>query len=625
MTLGRTVRQLAMLASCAGLVVTGLLSGPSAAQANIAASRPGRLPSAPGHLSTFDVPAPGTVLYQLMHEVGPDGAVPLATALQAFSLEIAPLPGVRLPAGRPGAIADGTFAMDWALRHWNQLAPAQKATVRRFLVGPTTMTGDAGRTITGPLPLLAAARTLPASGPYFAELKADETIIAGHIGHSMDLAVSAVVSPVQVPGKGPGTALAFTTPYDSRGGFTGRPTKCVVTLEPALWREHPTASVTADTLMHEMFHCFQATDYSTPDAFFAAPDWLIEGSAEWVGQTLSPDTENCCTAWVRYLTNIATPLFSRSYDAIGFYAHMEETGTDPWGKFDAMFKAPTSATAYAVATDAEFKLTWASSLLRRPAFGDGWDTTGPSIPQDAHYVPTVHVLAVGESLSGKVAPYTNAILGVASTANALQFTATTRYSRLHDSGDHDIDGVQGPGDTFCLNNCDEDTVLEALPRLHPGEVWLAVTGDTAGARYAVEALSETPCLLGDWVTTRWIWDTAQGKEEGLAGVHITVTPDLGTIDYDGSQPIDEIRFMGTESIALHYSQSLTATSGILAATRTSSHITVSLDGGKPVSADQNPFSHVTGTWACSGSAMSWRLRVQGGSELVDFARLSYSD
>ena len=115
-------------------------------------------------------------------------------------------------------------------------------------------------------------------------------------------------------------------------------------------------------------------------AYVKAPDWLIEGSAEWVGQTLAPSPSTSDGWWRRYLLDIGKSLLTRTYDAIGFFAHMEETGIDPWHSFDLMFKAPTSAMAYAIATDRQFKLTWASSLLRDPDFGAGWDTTGPNIP-----------------------------------------------------------------------------------------------------------------------------------------------------------------------------------------------------------------------------------------------------
>ena len=282
-------------------------------------------------------------------------------------------------------------------------------------------------------PHLVALKTPPV-GPYLAVLKNDEGDIASHIGHPLGIPLSVVVNSKQV---GP-TALAYTYAYDSKGDLTGRPASCVIYINPLLYHSVDSSQVNV-TLMHEMFHCFQATDYSTLTAFYDAPRWLIEGSAEWVGETLAPSQPD--VLWQNYLLDIGKSLFNRTYDAIGFYAHMEETGIDPWHLFDRMFRAPTSAAAYAIATDREFKLTWASSLLRHPDFGDGWDLTGPAIP-DIAFNPTVHVLGLNQSLKGTVAAYANDIVGVNTAANTLEFVVSTPYSRLHDSTSHDFDNLQ---------------------------------------------------------------------------------------------------------------------------------------------------------------------------------------
>ena len=171
--------------------------------------------------------------------------------------------------------------------------------------------------------------------------------------------MSVVVNSVQFK-----TYFAYTLPYDSHGGFTGAPVRCVVYINPRLYQALD-VSVANDGLMHEVFHCFQAADYPTVAAYAKAPDWLIEGSAAWVGQTLSPSPTLANGWWSHYLLDISQSLFDRMYDAIGFFAHMDETGTNPWHSFDVMFKSHTSAQAYAVATDRQFKLTWASSFLRR--------------------------------------------------------------------------------------------------------------------------------------------------------------------------------------------------------------------------------------------------------------------
>ena len=111
------------------------------------------------------------------------------------------------------------------------------------------------------------------------------------------------------------TALAYTYAYDSKGDLTGRPASCVIYINPLLYHSIDSSQVNV-TLMHEMFHCFQAVDYPTLKAVHDAPGWLIEGSAEWVGETLAPSQPD--VLWQNDLLDIGKSLFNRTYDAIGF-------------------------------------------------------------------------------------------------------------------------------------------------------------------------------------------------------------------------------------------------------------------------------------------------------------------
>jgi hypothetical protein len=128
-------------------------------------------------------------------------------------------------------------------------------------------------------PHLVALKTPPA-GPYLAVLKNDESDIASHIGHPLGIPMSVVVNSKQVVP----TALAYTYAYDSKGDLTGRPASCVIYINPLLYHSIDASQVNV-TLMHEMFHCFEAIDYPTLTAFYDAPKRLIEGSAERVGET----------------------------------------------------------------------------------------------------------------------------------------------------------------------------------------------------------------------------------------------------------------------------------------------------------------------------------------------------
>jgi len=470
----------------------------------------------------------------------------------------------------------------------------------------------------GGSPALAASRILaldpPPAGPYLAVLKNAESEIAAHIGHPMGLPLHVVVNSKQV-----GTSFAYTYAYDSHGDLVGRPASCVVYINPRLYHSVDT-SLTNDSLTHEMFHCFQAADYATLKAFYDAPAWLIEGSAAWVGQTLAPSPTLGLSWWNGYLLSFGTSLFDMEYDAIGFFAHMDETGTEPWHLFDRMFKAPTSAAAYAIATDKEFKLTWASSLLRDPDFGEGWDTTGPGIPAALAVRVDVHILAPGQSLNGKVAPFTNDIVAVTTAANTLQFSVSTPYSRLHDSTTHDVDNVQTGPHKFCVNDCSASAELAVLPRLAPGAVWLALTGDTAGATYSVAATNDVPCLVGQWVTTNWSESSGGSTISGGAGIHYTVTSDEADIDFSGMAPLGDLTFSGQGTEALDYAPSTTTTSGPLTVGEISGDVTLSVNGGPPITGTSTPVRGGSGTWSCSGDTMTWDLANSTGSTVLDFSR-----
>ncbi len=120
-------------------------------------------------------------------------------------------------------------------------------------------------------PHLVALKTPPV-GPYLAVLKNDESDIASHIGHALGIPLSVVVNSKQV---GP-TALAYTYAYDSKGDLTGRPASCVIYINPLLYHSVDSSQVNV-TLMHEMFHCFQAVDYPTLKAFYERQDGSSRG------------------------------------------------------------------------------------------------------------------------------------------------------------------------------------------------------------------------------------------------------------------------------------------------------------------------------------------------------------
>jgi hypothetical protein len=189
---------------------------------------------------------------------------------------------------------------------------------------------------------------LTTQAQYQAEAQADSSEIAGHLGHKLGPTLKVVMNTKQLEGDSP----AYTFVSDSSGGTTGPTASCETHINPTFTKEDSDYQKLA--LIHEVFHCYEAMDYPTVAAFQSAPAWLIEGEAEWVGATLVP-TE--LPVWNAYLTGLNTSLFARTYDAIGFYAHMTNSGENTWGLLDKMLKAGGSAAAYNVAANKEVRLT----------------------------------------------------------------------------------------------------------------------------------------------------------------------------------------------------------------------------------------------------------------------------
>ena len=189
--------------------------------------------------------------------------------------------------------------------------------------------------------------------------------------------------------------LAYTSPGFGFGNHFS-PARCVIHVNPALL---PTLGdpELKTSLTHEMFHCYQAAKASDANEWTStktAKPWLIEGSAEWVGETVGGSTSLGLDWWAQYLRTPEKKLFERGYDAVGFYVHMREKQIDPWLHFDKMMYA-SNAEAYDEAVkDARdaFADTWASGHTRLRPLGQAWDATGPWTT-DAH--ATVIPVSVG--------------------------------------------------------------------------------------------------------------------------------------------------------------------------------------------------------------------------------------
>ena len=323
----------------------------------------------PSDLSPYD---------QLQAQVGPNGEVTKDMALQAFALAIAPLPGVTVPTGAPpnqAEQADATFAVLWILPYLDQLTSDQRAVVE------SVRTPDPSAPSITPQPVgafdtrvvFAASKT---GSEYLDMAEKYETQIAGELGRQLTTTVTMQVDASQVAGHD--EWFAYSAPTDDWS-------TCAIHVEPKLQNEGTSADQSA-TMAHEMFHCFQF-DWARQHGFVMSkdntPDWITEGSAEWVGELLGGPSPTGDYWWDKYLEHFGTSLFRRGYDAVGFYQHMAEEGINPWHQFDNILAAyaqslsPATAFVASSANDNSFMDTWSSGGFRDQSLGQAWNASAP--------------------------------------------------------------------------------------------------------------------------------------------------------------------------------------------------------------------------------------------------------
>ena len=449
---------------------------------------------------------------------------------------------------------------------------------------------------------------------YQAEAKGDAGDIAADLGHGLGLKLTVVVNTKQMNGDVP----AYTLVYDSSGGVAGAPARCKTFINPSFAKED--AEYQKLALVHEVFHCYEAMDFPTADAFQSAPDWLIEGEAEWVAATLAPTQ---LPAWNAYLTGLSTSLLARSYDAIGFYAHMTNSSEDTWHLLDRMLKADVtggSAAAYNVAANKQVRLTWASSLARQTSLGSGWQTTGPGITGTTYH-PPIHEIAVGTNVSDNVAAYTNALVRFqVTTAQVVDISASTQYSRLHTASGSKYDDLTKPPNAFCISDCNMCPQVADLPRLTTGINWLAVTGDSSGATYSIAGAKVTcaPCLVGNWVVTNLTLTTNPGgAKSGGAGTTVDIQPNGDAVgNFTPGGPLvgggGSVKFDGVDTDHYSFPTNTTARSGSFTSSNVSTSLTIN-EGG--LSVPVKPAT-TSGSYNCVGTGLT--LHFVGGPTTLDY-------
>jgi|GEM_PF-4409978 hypothetical protein len=318
---------------------------------------------------------------RILAGIRPDGTVPLLVAEQAFSLAVTPLPGVTIPPGpQDDTLFSATAPVRWLQAHRSELTPAQHR------VADPWLDRQAGRPTAAParMPLgaTATAETVafvvgarPARLPtvatdqqrYEAAVAQVLPVLATHFG-PLGYDVPVVIDP-----NTKGTAFALAS-----GGHTS----CTLSVFPK--GHFASGSDLKFLVAHELTHCFQDRDTVNSQVNSSSAAWVVEGGADWAGLEVSGPTNLMIGHWDEYLLHPETPLFSRSYDGVGFFAHLKESGTDPWPVLIPMINATDNPGRYANAVGGNastFEDSWASGMFRgQPMSAKVWNTTGVGMP-----------------------------------------------------------------------------------------------------------------------------------------------------------------------------------------------------------------------------------------------------
>jgi hypothetical protein len=322
------------------------------------------------------------------------GRVSLRAALNAFAAAFGVVPGTGKTVRTDPRFQSGTGPLRWVLAYEDRLSKAQLRTVESASAGRLNRrTAGSGR-----------RRDPPAGVKEEWEALVDESAerIAAHFGHQLELTLEVkILNPPNVGFAPRAQTEVFSDDPDHP--HSGEPVACTVRIWPKAYND-PDIRDRRSTAAHEVWHCFQAEIIGL-DHFYnwKWSPWRLEGSAEWVGNTIAEEwtgpgySNRSMWFWLIYLDTPGWRLFERSYDAIGFYAHMAETGNDPWTRLKGILEAPGNEAAFAkgVTTNAdEFADSWPSGLVRESDWGAKWNATGPGIgPAKSLAIPSLQLKA----------------------------------------------------------------------------------------------------------------------------------------------------------------------------------------------------------------------------------------
>jgi hypothetical protein len=249
-------------------------------------------------------------------------------------------------------------------------------------------------------------------------------------------------------------------------------------------------------IVHELVHCWHFTRIGLDVARMnATDDWVKEGIAAYAGELIGGTTRFSPEWWLGYTVPLfdvdrAWPLYSRTYDAIGFWSRIAEQ-TDVWDAIRAAVDAsPNNAAMFdAAVSGIGGGVSWlAAGTVQQPAWGGGWTATGPNMPDRArgtkeHGVALRNDIALSEE-AGHQRNHEISVLAISDAdGTVLSFRGGGHGVIRIDPDDIVMNGSLD--EDWCLGVCECPDGTPAFPddRTRPGDVELtaSLVGRSNGA------------------------------------------------------------------------------------------------------------------------------------------------
>ncbi|HZQ66266.1 MAG TPA: VWD domain-containing protein [Gaiellaceae bacterium] len=437
--------------------------------------------------------------------IGANGAVSRKVALDLFALAYGPVPGTRRPPGKDsvGGV-DGTLPAELILGFWPGLTAAQRATAARALGVTGVAPGGRRR-----MPARAGRMALRSDDPTAGDPNFKPNALIQSLAESWVKVYEAKLGPLRLKilagtttAANPDDANAATVPVDANGRVLRSLPEdgsgyCWIRVFPLGLQGTPFVRF---SLAHEVFHCFEDDLLLEARRFPLMLPWLTEGAAVYASLAVDSPPWNPVDvrwrpglAWFNeYLNTCTTPLFQRSYDAAGFFAHAQDASGSFWKDIPAALVLAGiggSEGGFAGAGGpGKARLdSWGSSVYLKGTRGFDWTATAPVAPPSSASCPDT---PIGGDADVRAAPYTLSPYtispGAESAERPLLHVQISGHARLADG---QIDTTALDDAWFCVGQrCEcapgQEGTPPPAPRLTlPAD--LALTGASTGARGSV--------------------------------------------------------------------------------------------------------------------------------------------